>query len=90
MWRCVHLALTDVSEERIVFILRVEETASGEPASAGGCRLSHQSETTSYIRTGREGEYATWEINRKERGRACVLHSHRCDILKFYKVLMFV
>jgi hypothetical protein len=29
---------------------------------------SHQSETTSYIRTGREGEYATWEYNRVEKG----------------------
>jgi hypothetical protein len=33
----------------------VEKSASREPASAGGCILSHQSETTSYIRTGREG-----------------------------------
>jgi hypothetical protein len=29
---------------------------SEEPVWAGGCSLSHQSETTSYIRTGREGE----------------------------------
>jgi hypothetical protein len=47
--------LTDVSEERIASIFRVEKSASGEPASAGGCRLSHQSEISSYIRTGREG-----------------------------------
>jgi hypothetical protein len=31
-----------------------------------------QLETTSYIITGREGVYATWEINREERGRVCV------------------
>jgi hypothetical protein len=31
--------------------------------------LSHQWKTLSYIRTGREGEWATWKINRKERGR---------------------
>jgi hypothetical protein len=36
MWRCVDLALTDVSEERIATIFRVEKSASGEPASAGG------------------------------------------------------
>jgi hypothetical protein len=32
MWRCVDLALTDVSDERIAFIFRVEKSASGEPA----------------------------------------------------------
>jgi hypothetical protein len=67
MWRCIDLASTDVSEESISSIFRVEKSASGEPAWAGGYKLSHQSETTSYIRTGREGEYATWEYNRMER-----------------------
>jgi hypothetical protein len=56
MWLYVNLALTDVLEERIASIFKVEKSASEEPASAGGCRLTHQSETTSYIRTGREGE----------------------------------
>jgi hypothetical protein len=56
MWHCVDLALTDVLEERIASIFRVEESASGEPAWAGGCRLSQHLETTSYIRTGRKGE----------------------------------
>jgi hypothetical protein len=32
MWRCVDLALTDVSEEHIASIFRVEKSASGEPA----------------------------------------------------------
>jgi hypothetical protein len=40
MWRCVDLALTEVSEERIASIFRVEKSASGETAWAGGCRLS--------------------------------------------------
>jgi hypothetical protein len=44
------------SEERIASIFRIEKSARREPASAGDCRLSHQSEITSYIRTGREGE----------------------------------
>jgi hypothetical protein len=35
MLRCVDLALTDVSEERIASIFRVEESASGEAAWAG-------------------------------------------------------
>jgi hypothetical protein len=30
--------------ERIASIFNVEKSASGDPASAGGCRLSHQSE----------------------------------------------
>jgi hypothetical protein len=28
-------------------------------------------ETPSYITTGREGEWATWDIDREERGRVC-------------------
>jgi hypothetical protein len=31
MWRCVDLALTDVSEERIASIFRVEKSANEEP-----------------------------------------------------------
>jgi hypothetical protein len=45
MWRCVDYGLTAVSEERIASIFKVEKSSSVEPASAGGCRLSHQSET---------------------------------------------
>jgi hypothetical protein len=32
MWRCVDLGLTDVSEEHIASIFRVEKSASVEPA----------------------------------------------------------
>jgi hypothetical protein len=40
MWRRVDLVdWTDVSEERIASIFRVEKSASEEPAWAGGCRL---------------------------------------------------
>jgi hypothetical protein len=49
MWPYVDLALTDLSEERITSIFRVETSARGEPASAGGCRLSYQSETTTTV-----------------------------------------
>jgi hypothetical protein len=35
MWRCVDLALADVSEERIASIFKIEKSANGEPASAG-------------------------------------------------------
>jgi hypothetical protein len=37
MWRRVDLVLTEVSEERIASIFRVEKSASEEPAWAGGC-----------------------------------------------------
>jgi hypothetical protein len=39
MWRCVDLASTDISEERIAAIFRVEKSTSGEPAWGGGCYL---------------------------------------------------
>jgi hypothetical protein len=45
MWLHVDLVLTDVSEERIASIFRIEKFASEEPTWAGGCRLSHQSKT---------------------------------------------
>jgi hypothetical protein len=47
MWLCVDPGLTEVSEERITSIFRVEKSASGEPASASGCSLySHRCENT--------------------------------------------
>jgi hypothetical protein len=52
MWRCVVLVWTDVSEERIASIFRVEKSASEGPAWSCGCRLSQQSKTPSYMRTG--------------------------------------
>jgi hypothetical protein len=53
MWRCVDRGLTDVLEKRITSIFRVEKSASGKPASAGGCRLSQQSETPAIKEQGR-------------------------------------
>jgi hypothetical protein len=41
IWRRIDLVWTDVSEERIASILRVEKSASLEPAWAGGCRLDN-------------------------------------------------
>jgi hypothetical protein len=68
VWRHVVLVRTNVSEEFIDSIFRVEKSAIEEPTRAGSCGLSCQSETTSYIRTGREREWAKWEINSEERG----------------------
>jgi hypothetical protein len=36
-------------------------------------QIEYQSETTSYIRTVRDGEHATWEYNRVERGVGSVV-----------------
>jgi hypothetical protein len=47
MWRLVDLVWTDVSEERIASIFRVEKSASEEPAWAGGC--SHTRSTRRQI-----------------------------------------
>jgi hypothetical protein len=49
MWRRVNLVWTDVSDERIASIFRVDKSAIEEPVWAGGCRLSHQSENTQHI-----------------------------------------
>jgi hypothetical protein len=46
MWRRVDIVWTDVSEEHIASIFRVEKSAIEELAWAGGCRLSHQSMLT--------------------------------------------
>jgi hypothetical protein len=41
MWHYVDLALTDVSEERIASIFRVEESVSGEPEDGGNTFLQN-------------------------------------------------
>jgi hypothetical protein len=50
MWRRVDLVWTDVSEERIASIFRVEESATEEPAWAGGYWLKQFQETGSVLR----------------------------------------
>jgi hypothetical protein len=42
MWRCVGLVLTDVSEERIASIFRVEKFASEALALEDGCSLENK------------------------------------------------
>jgi hypothetical protein len=48
MWRCVEFGLTDVSEERIASIFRVEWSASGEQVWAAGCRLQSAQKSWQY------------------------------------------
>jgi hypothetical protein len=60
---------TDVSEDRIASIFRVEKSASEEPAWAGSCRTDSQSKTPSYIWAG--GESGHKGIIKKRGGRVC-------------------
>jgi hypothetical protein len=50
MWRRADLVWTDVSEERIASIFRIEKSASEESAWAGGC--SHLPFPYSYLGEG--------------------------------------
>jgi hypothetical protein len=50
MWRHVDLVWTDVSEEHIASIFRVEKSASEEPAWTGGCRLQLEEHAASILR----------------------------------------
>jgi hypothetical protein len=49
MWRRVVLVWTDVSEERIASVFRVDKSAKEEPAWAGDCRLSSRTMTLGSI-----------------------------------------
>jgi hypothetical protein len=44
MWSRAYLVRTDVLEEHIASICRVEKSESEEPAWASGCRLNHHFE----------------------------------------------
>jgi hypothetical protein len=72
MWRHVDLVWTDVSEERIASVFRVEKSASEEPAWAGGCSLQsvHTSST------------------RRRIPEDDILHSHPREDIKSYIVLL--
>jgi hypothetical protein len=48
MWRRVNLVGTDVSEERIACIFRVEKSASEKPVWAGGSETSVHTRSTGY------------------------------------------
>jgi hypothetical protein len=61
MWRSVDLVWTDVSEERISSIFRVEKSASEEPAWAGGC--SHRRENLKSYKLGNvDQQMACWSV----------------------------
>jgi hypothetical protein len=82
MWCCVDFVWTDVPEESIAFIFRVEKSASEEstwalcrlqtPANAGSSETLVQTKSTRHI---------------PEDG---ILHSDSCEILKSYTVLVLL
>jgi hypothetical protein len=88
MWRCVDLVWTDVSEERIASIFRVEKSASDEPAWAGGCRLQPRWLLASGFFYPEDGgdtflrnvdSHKIYTAPLPEDG---ILHGHRCENLK--------
>jgi hypothetical protein len=93
MWRHVDLVWTDVPEEYIAFIFRVEKSASEEPASAGGYRLqppAHAGSSLSDFSTLKMEAIRSSEtsIHKKFTQRHIseddILHSHRRENLKSY------
>jgi hypothetical protein len=58
MWCHLDLVWTDVSEERMASIFRVEKSASEEPAWAGGCHLLFTYKAVTVIWRGRWGHAA--------------------------------
>jgi hypothetical protein len=83
MWRRVGLVWTDVSEERIASILRVEKSASWAGSSlADFSTLKMEailsSETSVHARS-----------TRRHIPEDCILHNHRRENLKSYKMLVF-
>jgi hypothetical protein len=77
IWRrVVHCVSTDVSEEHIASIFRVEEIGSAKPASK---QVASSSETS----------FETQRTARHHISEDDTLYNHRCENLKSYKLLLF-
>jgi hypothetical protein len=91
MWSCVDPGLTDVKEERIASIFRVEKSASREPASAGGCRMNPVGNNQLY--KNREGRFSETSVNPRCTQRHIpeddILHSHHYENLEPYIIIKF-
>jgi hypothetical protein len=81
-WRCVDLELTDVSEERIASIFRVEKSASEEPPSAGRCGFFYPEDGGEAIRSSETSILA--RCTQHHIPEDDILHSHSCESLKSY------
>jgi hypothetical protein len=94
MWRCVDLASTDVSEERIASIFRIEKSASGEPACSLHLTPDHASSPRADFSTLKMETVLSSETSVDARSTQRdipeddILHSHRCKSLKSYIILI--
>jgi hypothetical protein len=73
LWRHVDLAWTDVSEEDVASIFKVETSASEEPAWAGGCRLHGRDMSTNSKMKMRKKPCKIWGFRSNENYNYCVL-----------------
>jgi hypothetical protein len=89
MWRHVDLVWTDVSEERISFIYRVEKSASEEaawvqpPAHADFSLADFSTVNMEAIRSSEKSVHI--RSTRRHIPEDGILHSHRRENLKSYK-----
>jgi hypothetical protein len=95
MWRRVNLVnWTDVSEERVASIFRVEKSASEEPSWAGSSSLlppTHSGSSFADFSILKMGATRSSETSvqftrstRRHIPEDGILHSHRCENLKSY------
>jgi hypothetical protein len=99
MWRCVFLVLTDISEERIASIFRVEKSATEEPTLTSGCVFDWWLSVQPLSNSGSSlADFSTLKIEaicsseksvytrptRRHIPEDGILHSRRCEHLKSY------
>jgi hypothetical protein len=98
MWcRVDPVKLTDVSEERIASIFRVEKSTSEEPAWADVCRLllpayaGSSLADFSYLKMETRSSETSVHFTGSTRHHIPedgILHSHRCENLKSYEEIL--
>jgi hypothetical protein len=79
MLRRVDLVWTDVSEECIASIFRVENPWARNQREQVAADWVTSRKTPSYVWTGSEGEWTTWEINREESERSVEMGQQVAD-----------
>jgi hypothetical protein len=90
MWSHVELVWTDVSEEGIASIFRVEKSASEEPAWAGQQPPANADSSLADFCTLKTEAIPSFETSvhtrctRRHIPEDSILHSHRREKLKFY------
>jgi hypothetical protein len=86
MWRCVVLVLSDVSEERIASIFRVEQSASEESVWPGLQPPGHTGSSLADCSTLKMEAIRSSETSHIPEDD--IIHSHRCESLKSYKFIL--